>query len=155
MGPIYDTAVRFFRDDDWKFQQYEGNSFLRMGFSGDNGSWECIADAKDDRNMFVFYSIASVKVPEKKRAAVADYLTRANYGLLIGNFEMDFNDGEVRYKSCIDVTGDRLTGALIKRLVYANVFMMDKYLPGLMNVIYSNTAPAQAIALIEGDQDIQ
>lgn len=153
MGPIYETMLRFFREDDWKFQQYEGTNFLRMGFSGDNGSWECVADAKDDRNMFVFYSVASVKVPEKKRVVVSEYLTRANYGLLIGNFEMDFNDGEVRYKCCIDVTGDRLTESLVKRLVYANVFMMDKYLPGLMNVIYSATPPAQAIAVIEGDQD--
>lgn len=155
MGHIYDTMLQFFRDDGWKFQQYEGCSFLRMGFAGDNGSWECIADAKDDRNLFVFYSIASIKVPEKKRAVVADYLTRANYGLLIGNFEMDFDDGEVRYKSCIDVTGDRLTPALIKRLVYANVFMMDKYLPGLMSVIYGNTPPAQAIAVVENRQDLQ
>lgn len=28
----------------------------------------------------------------------AEFLTRANYGLVFGNFEMDMHDGEIRYK---------------------------------------------------------
>jgi len=43
------------------------------------------------------------------------FLTRANYGMMIGNFEMDFTDGEIRYKTSIDVEGDKLSSALIKR----------------------------------------
>jgi len=34
---------------------------------------------------------------------VNEFLTRANYGLNIGNFEMDFQDGEIRFKTAIDV----------------------------------------------------
>ena len=56
------------------------------------------------------------------------FLIRANYGMMIGNFEMDFTDGEIHYKTSIDVEGDKLSSALIKRLVYANVMMMDEYL---------------------------
>ncbi len=81
---------------------------------------------------------------------MAEFLTRANYGLVIGNFEMDFGDGEVRYKTSIDVEGDRLTSALIKQMVYINVLMMDRYLPGIMKVAFGNADPARAIAEIEG-----
>ena len=52
---------------------------------------------------------------------IAQFLTPANYGTLIGNFELDFKDGEIRYKTSIDVEGDRLTPALIKRLVYSTL----------------------------------
>ena len=80
-------------------------------------------------------------------------MTRANYGLIIGNFEMDFSDGEVRYKTSIDVEDededDRLSVALIKNLVYANVLTMDRYLPGVMSIIYGDVSPAQAIAQME------
>ncbi|MEB3294607.1 MAG: hypothetical protein VKJ24_15735 [Synechococcales bacterium] len=58
--------------------------------------------------------------------------------LITGNsnhFELDFNDGEIQYKTSIDVEGDRLTPALIKRLVYTNVAMMDDYLPGIQAVV--------------------
>ena len=73
------------------------------------------------------------------------FLTRANYGMMIGNFEMDFTDGEIRYKTSIDVEGDKLSSALIKRLVYANVMMMDEYLPGIVSVTEGDMEPKDAI----------
>jgi hypothetical protein len=35
-------------------------------------------------------------------------------------------------------------------LVYANVTMMDEYLPGIMSVIDGEVSPVDAIAQIEG-----
>jgi hypothetical protein len=81
---------------------------------------------------------------------VAEYLTRANYGLYIGNFEMDYTDGEIRYKSSIDVENTELVPAVIHNVVYPSVYMMDCYLPGIMEVIYANAVPAEAIKKIEG-----
>jgi hypothetical protein len=152
-GSIFDAIVRFFREDDWHFEQLPGQPILRLGFRGKNGTWHCYALARESRHQFVFYSILDVHVPSNRRQAMAEFLTRANYGLGIGNFEMDFNDGEVRYKTSIDVEGDRLTSALIKHMVYLNVLTMDRYLPGIMSVAFGNANPAQAIAAIEDDSD--
>ncbi len=146
---IFDAMLQFFKDDDWKFQQLEGKPILRMGFAGKNGNWMSYAQAQDDKQRFIFYSILETKVPADKRQAVAEFLTRANYGLVIGNFEMDFSDGEVRYKTSVDVEGTQLAQSMIRVLVYTNVLMMDKYLPGVMQVIYSNTSPADAVAAVE------
>ena len=79
------------------------------------------------------------------RGLAAEYLTRANYGLSIGNFEMDFEDGEVRYKTSIDVEGGELTQGMIKNLVYSNCATTDRYLHGLMKVVYGNADPASAV----------
>jgi hypothetical protein len=147
---ILDTVVQFFKEDNWKYRQLEGKSALRLGFQGDNGSWNCYAQAREEHQQFVFYSVLDTNVPQNKRAAVAEFLTRANYGLFIGNFEMDYSDGEVRYKTSITVKGDRLTTALVKNLIYINVIMMDKYFPGIMSVVYAGTSPADAIAEVEG-----
>ncbi len=80
----------------------------------------------------------------------AEYLTRANYGLRIGNFEMDFSDGEVRYKTSIDVKGGNLTPSMVKVIVYANLHTMDRYLPGIMEVIFTEHSPKQVIDTVEG-----
>lgn len=45
------------------------------------------------------YHIALISIPEEQRVAVNEFITRANYGLLKGNFEMGFRDGELRYKN--------------------------------------------------------
>lgn len=153
MGQIFETVVRFFKEDElheWNFQEDREESRLILGFQGENGSWNCLAQALEDDNQFVFYSIIPLNVPTEKRQVTAEYLIRANYGLIIGSFEMDFSDGEVRYKTSIDVEGDDLSPALIKQIVYTNLFRTDQYLLGLLAVVYSNVLPAEAIAQIEG-----
>lgn len=65
------------------------------------------------------YHISMIKASEEQRADVNEYITRANYGLTNGNFEMDFNDGELRYKtniSCYDLLGD--DSAALKRMIF-------------------------------------
>jgi hypothetical protein len=150
MGEILDTAISFFQQDEWSFTQLEDQPILRLGFQGENGQWSCYAQAREEHAQLLFYSVCPVNVPEDRRMAVAEFLTWANYGLFIGNFELDMTDGEIRYKTSIDVEGDRLSPALVKPLVYTNVMMMDRYLPGIMSVIYGNVAPAEAVAKAEG-----
>src|SRR5262249_17088927 len=88
-------------------------------------------------------------VPEEKRVEVAEFITRANYGLVIGNFEMDYADGEVRYKTSVDVEGGELTAKMVENVIRANVMTMDRYFPGLMGVLYGDRDPAEAIAETE------
>ena len=147
--PLLETVGRFFEEDEWPFEQMEGQTILRTGFRGEKGSWKCYAQVKEEQMIFIFYSVLDAYVPEEHRQAVAEFLTRANYGLIIGNFEMDIADGEVRYKTSIDVEGDRLSMALIRQMVYANVLTMDRYLPGIMQVAYGGS-PEEAITAIEG-----
>lgn len=151
MPAILDELIIFFEEDDWRFDQMHDMPAVHTVFTGDNSKWDCYAHAREDTSQCVFYSVLPVTVPPNKRAAAAEFITRANYGMMIGNFEMNYDDGEVRYKTSIDVTGDQINFALIKQLVYANCATMDQYLPGLMSVIYTDTPPAQAVAKIEGD----
>lgn len=153
MGQIFETVANFFKEDEWEFFQLEEQTVLQMSFTGENSNWTCYAQARDEDEQFLFYSVCPVKVPQDMQLAVAEFVARANYGLLIGNFELDFTDGEIRYKTSIDVQDDRLSSALIKQLVYTNVLMMDRYLPGIMAVIYAGASPEQAIAQIENQSE--
>lgn len=146
---ILQEILNFFTEDDWKFTKLPGESVLQIPFQGENGRWNCYAQAREDNKQFVFYSLSPITAPEEKRLAIAEFISRANYGMMIGNFELDFNDGEIRYKTSIDISGDNLSFALIKNLVYTNVSMMDKYLPGIMSVIQGDASPEQAITKIE------
>ncbi|MBD2535906.1 YbjN domain-containing protein [Nostoc flagelliforme FACHB-838] len=148
-GNVFEAIVNFFQAEDWQFQQISGEETLRLTFQGKNGKWNCYAKARVQKQQMVFYSICPILAPEMKRSEVSEFMTRANYGLIIGNFELDFADGEIRFKTSIDVEGDNLTSALIKHLVYANITMMDEYLPGIMAVIENKVSPAEAIAQIE------
>ena len=152
-GPIFDALVEFFEDDDWNIQWLEGRPVLSLPYSGENGKWTCYAQAREEQEQFVFYSVAPVSATPEVMDAVVEYITRANYGMIMGNFEVDYRDGEIRYKTSIDVEGDHLTGALIRQVVYSNVLIMDRYLPGLLRVVYAEGDPAAEILAIEDTPD--
>jgi hypothetical protein len=145
----FQTLGDFLTEDKWHPQQLEDRYIYRMGFSGTNGQVACYAQIRVDLEQFIFYVMCPVKVPEDKRSAMAEFIARANYGLRIGNFELDFSDGEVRYKSSLDFEDVALESQLIHNAIYPAVQTMDRYLPGLMGVIYGNKMPAEAVAEIE------
>src|SRR5262245_1286024 len=139
----------FFSEDGWPAVfDTDLNRFVML-FQGTQAEWACFAYALEEDKQFVFYSVAPVLADEPHRPAVAEYLSRANYGLVLGNFELDFDDGDIRYKTSIDVEDAELTPELIRHVVYANVEAMDRYLPGLMLVLADGASPAGAIQRVE------
>ncbi|MCY7276047.1 MAG: YbjN domain-containing protein [Phormidesmis sp. CAN_BIN44] len=146
---ILSQVITFFTEDDWSFTKLRGEPLLRLEFQGENGEWTCYAKTREEQQQFIFYSIYPIAASEDKRQTIAEFLTRANYGMTICNFELDYADGEIRYKTSIDVEGDRLTSALIQSIVYTNVTMMDAYLPGIQAVIQEGVSPVEAIRAIE------
>ncbi len=141
---------KFLEEDQWHPQALGDDSYVyRVYFAGQNGELACFAQVRVELEQFLFYVVMPVRVPEEMRAAIAEFITRANYGLRIGNFEMDYEDGEVRYKSSVDFEGTELSTDLIRNLVYPAVQTMDRYMPGLLAVVYGGREPAAAIADVE------
>jgi len=86
---------------------------------------------------------------------VAEFLTRANYGMRIGNFELDFSDGEVRYKSSLDFEGVGLEPIMIRNAIYPAVQTMDRYFPGLIAVVAGAKSAAEAVQVVEQEDPPQ
>ncbi|HEY5955912.1 MAG TPA: YbjN domain-containing protein [Polyangiaceae bacterium] len=147
--PLLGILERFFEDDGWAITKQPEHEIIWVGFEGNNGQWKCCAQAREEEQQVVFYSICPRRVEASMRAAMAEFITRANYGIVIGNFELDYSDGEVRFKTSIDVEDARLTPPLIHHVVYANLLMTDRYLPGVTAII-EGQSPQLALELVEG-----
>lgn len=146
---IFQAMVNFFKEYDLSFQEIEENQALALGFEGKNGKYKSLAIAREEEHQMIFYSVCPVNATKSKLQAIAEFITKTNYGMIIGNFELDFKDGEIRYKTSIDVEDETLTSTLIKQLVFTNVAMMDKYLPGIRSIIEDNESPDEAISHVE------
>jgi hypothetical protein len=151
----FDLLSNYLDEDEWFPRRIEGKYAYSMSYSGKNGDLRCYAIVRVDLEEFLFYAVAPVKVPDEVRTAVAEYLTRANYGLRIGNFEMDYADGEVRYKSSVDFEGQTLTSDLIRNAIYPAVHTMDRYLTGLLRTSFGGATPHEAIEEVEGGRSIE
>lgn len=150
MSSILKQVMSFFQQEEWEFEHLVDQHILRLEVEGNHGEWICYAKAKEEDQQFVFYSNLPDGVPVDQRSAVAEYITRANNGLILGNFELDFDDGEVHYKTSIEAGPTALTADLIRPVVYANLAVMDQYLPGFWRVITGEMSPEAAIQTLEG-----
>ncbi len=157
--PLTTAVVLFLVRDDWPFSVDSGGLSVRSRFQGEHGSWVVITRVHPERQQLAVYSVWEEHVAEAHRATVAEFLHRANYGLVIGNFEIDLADGEVRFKVGLDVEGvalDRPRGnpagpALVKQAFYTAVSLFDRYLPGL-RAVSTGADPLAAVRIIEGPE---
>lgn len=149
-GTIFNGLKKVFVEYRWPFSEVPGMPVLLSELSGPLGSWTFYAQIVEEQELIVFYSVCPLTVPENRRPEVAAFLTRANYGLALGNFELDFGDGEIRYKTVLDAEGRYISPALVKRLVKANGLAMETYLPGIGAVV-AGTPAAPALDRLTSD----
>ncbi|MBA2941269.1 YbjN domain-containing protein [Paenibacillus sp. CGMCC 1.16610] len=107
--------------------EWVDETIARLSFSGENGEWIVLVRTDEEKQICIVFSIYPALVPEEQRTEVAKFLFEENYDLVIGNFEMDATDGELRYRTSIDVENDRLTMELFNQLFTTNVVIMDHY----------------------------
>lgn len=152
----FKTLVEYLKDDQhWKITTDEERLLIQTGVSGEHGRYPCYARVNPKTALIVFYSVAGVHVPKMKIMEMAEYVTRANYGMQLGNFELDYSDGETRFKTTIDVRDGELTREMLRALVLINVCVMDRYMPGILQVLYSDVSPKAAIAAVEDEATTQ
>jgi hypothetical protein len=141
---LWDIVLGHFQEKGWQFTQLKEQSALLIPLRGNSGEWLAHVRVREGQQQVSCYSILPLKVPELKRMAVAEFITRVNYDMIIGNFELDLRDGEVRYKTALEIEQGQTTEGLLDRLVYANMMVMDRYLLSLMSVIYGSVSPEEA-----------
>jgi len=143
-----------------KFLTGAGYEFLAnqtgklKGLTGGKGlQWHWSAGASQDNRYLVFYAYSPAYVKPDKRPAVAEYLTRANWGLYFGTFEMDWSDGQVCFRTSAPLAPAGASVQALERLVWSNGALMERYLPGLLAVALGDASPEQALK--EAERDLQ
>jgi hypothetical protein len=148
MAGIRAAVARYLSAREWPYE--DRGDALATPVAGKNVSWIAFFEPREEDDQLLVYSIIPFVVPIERRTEAALYLTRANFGLSIGNFELDLDHGEVRYKTSIDVEGAEILEPLIDHLFLANVLTVDRYLVGLQSVIDGTEA---GVAAAEAESD--
>ncbi|MGB3402716.1 MAG: YbjN domain-containing protein [Microcoleaceae cyanobacterium] len=148
---IYPLMMTFFTQEGIPFQEMDNHLILRIPINGENGFWDCFVEAREEDRQCLIYSVYRERVPQFKRLAMAEFITRANYGLPMGCFEMEFDEGEVRLRTSINLESERFSFGLLRPLFYANNAIMDRYFKGLTLVLNGKAIAKEAITMIEDE----
>lgn len=149
------NSVRDFLDgDDWNYDFESDNNLIRTGINLDcklNSINEVIAFSDAG---FQVYAMIKLDADEETRPKVMEYITRANYGLRLGNFELDLEDGEIRYKVYTNTKGmTELPQEIVEDAIIVPAMMFDRYGDGLATLMMGFSDPATEIEKAEKDDD--
>jgi hypothetical protein len=146
MGRILEAGRSFFERDGWPYADQGGR--LATAFGGEHGNYTCWLVEREQHQQMVLYAVSPTTVPPERRLAMSELLARANFGIVMGNLEMDWDDGEVRYKTSADVEGIELHDVFVRNLVHACVLGMDQYQPAVAEVA-AGEEPLFAVVAVE------
>ena len=105
--------------------------------------------ALEGNGVLLLISHIPIFAPMYRRAEICEALTRANYGLWMGAFEMDLNDGEIRFRIALPVEDAEPTDSQLRRLVRFSLGVIGEYGQALIDVACTDTEPAMAVERAE------
>jgi hypothetical protein len=142
---LLESVAALLEERGTKYSRHDALPILKLDQEGVTGDWTVFVRAREEERQLIVLSVYPENVPDELLPAMAEFVTRANYGLNIGNFEMDYDDGEVRFRTSIDLEDAPLLDSLTSTLISANVAVMDDYFAGITAVLHG-VPPASAVA---------
>lgn len=148
---VAELVKHFFDTDGWKYDYDEARSIFRTGMGmGPIGKLDIVILIRKD--YYLVYAIFSSNAEEAQYVRVSEYLHRANYGLNNGNFEMDFEDGEIRYKTYVNFDGLQLSKEVVRDSILIPIFMFDRYGKNLVRLMLGESDPKTLIDEVEEEK---
>ena len=148
-GSTYAVVLSFFRGQRWIFREEPEHERIVFEYASAAGVWSTYVAALDEAEQVVVYGVVPFAIDAARRDAVMELITRANFGLTVGNFEIDLEDGETRFKTSLDVEGSALSEPQLLSLVRANLAVMEHYLPAIVATSLREARPLDALAALD------
>ena len=135
--PIINYLKQYFDEQQWHYNHYRPKSSDSDNNNNDsqqshylslrmrNKKLDCgyLFRVQEHNNLLAVYGILPFLIPESHQSAAMLLITQINYDMLIGNLEMDINDGEIRYKNAIDVEAVGMDENTIEHLLQSVIAM--------------------------------
>ena len=154
---IVDCLKQYFNNNQWHYTDYPPRTnsnrankssdsqqlhhlFLRMNHKQLNCGY--LFRVQEKNKLLAVYGILPFLIPESHQSAAMLLITQINYDMLIGNLELDINDGEIRYKHAIDVETVGINNEIIGHLLQS-VITMTTVANELFSDLINNQDPSE------------
>lgn len=125
--PMFERFKEYLKMVELNYSIVEDETVIMFSYMS-KGNYQCIIDVDDENKIVIIYTILGSLVELEKRNRIAQLLTKINFGIRIGNFEMDYEDGQIRYKTSIIYDGLKdFENDFLEHLLMYNLVKTDEY----------------------------
>lgn len=149
MNAALQAVTEYFEANKFAWQSDAEGSYVESQFCSEQGQWRCVLLPFEDPDRLMVLSLLPLKVPGIRRRATAEFLMRVNYRLITGSFDLDFNDGELRYRDCLLIDNGQPTTEQLDQVVGNSFRTFTHHLPVVASVAFGRISPVRAMKVME------
>ncbi|MST34913.1 hypothetical protein GHK86_19570, partial [Acidimicrobiaceae bacterium USS-CC1] len=154
-GHLADQARAWLDRRGWAWEEEaDGDGLvLAVGDRPSGERWRWYLQVREPQHQVALFAILDDDVPPERRSPMAELVLRASFGLTVGGFELDLDDGQLRYRTGVGLgpvaAGGLDLGALLDEMAGVNQAMTGVYGPAITAVL-AGEEPAAAVQAVEG-----
>jgi len=123
------TVVTAFLEEKELTYEWAKDSIAKVKFDTGSHKFSLLIAITPDGQSLGCYSVYPRLLPEEQRLMAAALMDEINYDLPVGNFELDLEDGELRFRTALRLAHSALDVATLDDLVTVNIGEMIEHLP--------------------------
>lgn len=143
MEKTMELIEKFFNNLEWKYTYDSEKSIINTGINMGNALGNIDIYIKLRKSSYSVLVCLNNNVEKKYIQQVSEYLHRVNFGLNNGNFELDFEDGEIRYKTFVSFENIELSEDIIEDSILVPIAMFEKYGINLLRLMLQEADPKE------------
>ena len=148
---IVDFLKQYFDDKDWPYNHYQPkirdsqkSHYLSLRMRDKQLDCGYLFRVQENNKLLAVYGILPFLIPESHQSAAMLLITQINYDMMIGNLEMDVDDGEIRYKNAIDIEAVGLDDDILEHLLQS-IIAMTTVAYEIFSDLVNNQDPAEEL----------
>jgi len=148
VAPLLDVVELALQLRGWRYEQLR-DDVIRLRVCGSAADYEIYLSAMQPIGVVRCFVVMPVRISAAFQTPAVDLINRFNHELLlIGNVEMQPDDGTPRWRVSLDVEGGDLVPRMVNNMLDAGISACDRFWPALMAVGVLGSAPESAMRLL-------
>ncbi len=134
MSALHSAVLNAFKAAGWAYRRIEGMEVIEADFEAHHAKVPLHVQSFGESSILSVVASASFPVPRSHFTAAAELLMRTNKELNLGNFECDWDSGQVMFRVTNVFPPNRHDEKIIASLVHTAIAEMDRITPFLAEV---------------------
>ncbi|EGW37480.1 YbjN domain-containing protein [Desulfosporosinus sp. OT] len=148
---LFEALFDILSQDGWEFDFDQKNEIIKLEISGVNTDFHVFLLVDEEQESLLCNTHIKRKIPHAKRLEVCEFMNRVNYELANGNFEMDMDNGEIRYRTFLDLADAEPSKDQIQNIVWNGIQGFDTYYPGIIKLVHWDYSAEEAMTCCTED----
>ena len=151
---VIDLVSTVLDEDRVRFDTIEETQVIRTAYRGQHARYRVLIRVTDEPLMLTVVVPLPLTVPESRRPELAEAVNRANFGMVLGRFELGMHSGDLYFHAAAPLCDAGLSAEQLHTVLGLALSLSDRYYRAFARLLFvDDLSPAEAIAEVEMTAD--